>query len=123
MSVSTGPESDDERKAGASQHHPVEADFAALVEAVAGALVEAVQDDDPVRVARECGQLLEALHQQVLTVQSARDSALMQVLKSSPTTSHYALARELGVSRQRIDQLAARVEATGARDADQVGGG
>lgn len=95
--------------------------FPLLAQAVVDALRESADNPEPLGVARGCGALLEALHQQVLIVQARRDAALLEVLRSPLSVSHYALARELGVSRQRVDQLAARVGAARTAQAGNEG--
>ena len=58
-----------------------------------------------VNQARGYSELLAVLHELTVMVTAERDQAIAGVLAAGDT-SHAALATELGVSRQRIDQLA-----------------
>lgn len=63
----------------------------------------------PLERAVAYGQLLQALGELVAEVTAERDAALIEVLTQHSHPSHRRLARELGLSRQRVDQLAAIV--------------
>ena len=62
---------------------------------------------------RELTELLAVMHEQVLAVTAERDALLIAVLAQQPRLSNRALASNLGLSRQRIDQLAAPARAGG----------
>jgi hypothetical protein len=62
---------------------------------------------------RAYGQLLAVLAEQVLAVTAERDRELLHLLEQQPRPSNRALADELGMSRQRVDQLARHVRAGG----------
>jgi hypothetical protein len=68
------------------------------------------------------GHLLAVLHELTVMVTAERDAAPAEVLRGSDHGSHRALAKELGISRQRVDQLAL-ISAVGghARSAPGVG--
>jgi hypothetical protein len=62
---------------------------------------------------RGYGELLAALAEQTLAVTAERDRELIELLGQQPRPSNRALAEELGMSRQRVDQLARHVRAGG----------
>lgn len=55
---------------------------------------------------REYNELLMALRECVDAVTNERDRVLTAVLRAKDAPSHMELAEELGVTRQRVDQLA-----------------
>jgi hypothetical protein len=61
----------------------------------------------PLERAAAYGRLLQALGEHVAEVTAERDAALIEVLSQDTHPSHRRLALDLGLSRQRVDQLAA----------------
>lgn len=61
----------------------------------------------PLERAVAYGRLLQALGGHVTEVTAERDAALIEVLSQDTHPSHRRLALDLGLSRQRVDQLAA----------------
>jgi hypothetical protein len=57
--------------------------------------------------ATEYGELIAVLQEQVTAVTAERDAALMEVLSTPGRPSNRQLATRLGLSAQRVDQLAA----------------
>lgn len=68
----------------------------------------------PIDRAVAYGRLLRALGEHVAAVTADRDAALIELLGQEKHPSHRSLARDLGLSRQRVDQLAA-IAARGGR--------
>ena len=73
----------------------------------------AVGDADAGARARALSQLISVLADQVMAVTAERDQAILELLSAEGHLSHRALSKELGVSRQRVDQLARYAEAGG----------
>lgn len=69
---------------------------------------------DPLERARAYAKLLAALGEQMAWVTAERDTALIDVLTADAPPSHRALSGNLGLSRQRVDQLA-RIAWVGGR--------
>lgn len=61
---------------------------------------------DPLERALEYGELIAELQKQVSAIAAARDAAISEVLETVPDMSHRRLAARLGISAQRVDQLA-----------------
>ena len=93
------------------------ADAAELVlqRAVDAVLVEADSAGGPAARARAHARLLTLLQDQVLHVAAVRDAALAELVLARPAASNRALAAELNISRQRVDQLKRHVRAGGRR--------
>ena len=89
--------------------------LASVRRSIAAAQRRAARDRDPLGQARAYGALLATLQEQVMAVTAERDAALMRLLGGSAPPSHRQLAAELGMSRQRVDQLA-RIAAGGGRE-------
>lgn len=83
------------------------APFPALVRAVEAAAGRAGRITDPLERARAFTALLAALGHETTLVAGDRDAALSDLLASGSHPSHRALSRDMSLSRQRIDQLAA----------------
>lgn len=62
---------------------------------------------DALERAIEYGELIGVLQEQVKAVTAERDAALIEVLSSPGRPSNRQLAARLGLSAQRVDQLAA----------------
>ena len=84
----------------------------ALPRAVDSVLERLARHDDPIEQARQLGDLLARLAEQVDRVTSRRDAVLIQILETEQL-SQRALAREFGLSHQRVSQLAAHARAGG----------
>ena len=91
-----------------------EHDYPALARAVHAAERRHTQLTSPLERAVAYGKLLRALGEHVTAVTAERDAALIEVLGQEGHPSHRNLARNLGLSRQRVDQLAA-IAARGGR--------
>ena len=78
----------------------------ALDEAIAAARATIADAPDALGRAIAYGALIEWLQGQVTVVAEARDEAIMEILSGRAAPSHRALAQRLGVSPQRVDQLA-----------------
>jgi hypothetical protein len=89
-------------------------DYTAIEVAVQRAASRHKQIRDALAQAAAYGRLLAALHDQVVAVTAERDAALIEVLAEPDHPSHRALSRDLALSRQRVDQLAA-IAARGGR--------
>lgn len=89
-------------------------DYRALARAVHAAERRHTQLAPPLERAVAYGNLLRALGEHVAAVTAERDAALIEVLGQEGHPSHRNLARNLGLSRQRVDQLAA-IAARGGR--------
>jgi hypothetical protein len=89
-------------------------DYPALARAVHAAERRHSQLTSPLEQAVAYGKLLRALGEHVAAVTAERDAALIEVLEQEGHPSHRNLARNLGLSRQRVDQLAA-IAARGGR--------
>lgn len=81
--------------------------YPALVRAVEAATGKAARIVDPLERARALTALLAALGHETTLVTGDRDAAVAELLGSGSHPSHRALSRDLGLSRQRVDQLAA----------------
>jgi hypothetical protein len=86
-----------------------------LRRAVSSALEHANSRSTPRDRARAQAGLLGLLQDLVVSVTAARDTALAELLLSQPGASNRALAKQLNLSRQRVDQLKRRVRAGGRR--------
>ena len=93
---------------------PASQDYPALVRAVEAAARRHERIADPLVRAQAYARLLAALGEQVAWVAGDRDAALIEVLGEPAHPSHRALSGELGLSRQRVDQLA-RIARAGGR--------
>ncbi len=93
-------------------HDDVE--YSALARVVRAAEQRHAQLPSPLERAVSYGRLLRALGEHVAAVTAERDAALIEVLEQEGHPSHRNLARNLGLSRQRVDQLAA-IAARGGR--------
>jgi hypothetical protein len=89
-------------------------DYPALARAVHAAERRHAQLTSPLERAVSYGKLLRALGEHVAAITAERDAALIEVLGQEGHPSHRNLARNLGLSRQRVDQLAA-IAARGGR--------
>lgn len=87
--------------------------YDAIGRTVAAAARAATRAGDELGKARALTDLLAALHEQVVAVAAERDAVLTAVLAEQPRPSNRALAADLGLSRQRVDQLAAQSRAGG----------
>jgi hypothetical protein len=85
-------------------------ELAAAVQAAQAAIGRLPERQERVRA---YGELLAALGEQALAVTAERDRELIALLGQQPRPSNRALAEELGMSRQRVDQLARHVRAGG----------
>ena len=92
---------------------PPPALYAALVRAVTAAVHAAMRRPDAYTRTRALTELLAAVHEQTVAVTAERDALLIDVLAEQGRPSNRALAADLGLSRQRIDQLAAHARAGG----------
>lgn len=77
-----------------------------MVEAIARATRRIGRRADPLERAVEYGELIAVLQEQVSLVAAERDAAITEVLGTVPGMSHRRLAARLGISAQRVDQLA-----------------
>lgn len=89
-------------------------EYSALARVVHAAEQRHAQLTSPLERAVSYGRLLRALGEHVAAVTAERDAALIEVLEQEGHPSHRNLARNLGLSRQRVDQLAA-IAARGGR--------
>ena len=87
--------------------------YPALTRAVSQALTRHSRTADPIERAVALGELLAALHEEVLAVTAERDAALVEVLQAPGRPSNRALAARLGMSSVRVDRLAAIVRQGG----------
>lgn len=92
---------------------PASAGYPALARAVEAAARRHGRVKDPLERARALSVLLEALAEQVNWVTAERDAALIELFRSAEYPSHRALSTDLGLSRQRVDQLARHTRAGG----------
>jgi hypothetical protein len=92
---------------------PEPADYPSLARAVEAVVRRHGRVTDPLERARALSALLEALGEQVNTVTAERDAALIELFQSGEYPSHRALSTDLGLSRQRVDQLARHGRAGG----------
>ena len=88
--------------------------FQDLIDEVRRLERDAVAEADPGARARALSRLLAVMAEQVVAVAAERDQAVIELLSAEGHRSHRALSKELGVSRQRVDQLA-RYAAAGGR--------
>jgi hypothetical protein len=102
-----------DRSVGQARRIPAE-DVLALRRAVGTALDHANSRRTPRDRARAQAGLLGLLHDLVVSVAAARDDALAEMLANQPGASNRALAQQLNLSRQRVDQLKRHVR-TGGR--------
>jgi hypothetical protein len=79
------------------------------------ALDNANSQSTPRDRARAQAVLLGLLQDLVISVAAARDTALAELLLSQPGASNRVLAKQLNLSRQRVDQLKRHVRAGGRR--------
>jgi hypothetical protein len=86
-----------------------------LQRAVGLALDHANSQSTPRDRARAQAGLLGLLQDLVISVTAARDTALAELLLSQPGASNRALAKQLNLSRQRVDQLKRHIRAGGRR--------
>lgn len=86
---------------------PGQPPYPALTRAVSQARARHNTAQDPVERALALGELLAALHEEILTVSAERDRAILQALREQKL-SHRTLAARLGVRPQRIDALVKR---------------
>lgn len=89
-------------------------DYPVLAAVVHDAQQRHAQLESPIDRAVAYGRLLRALGEHVAAVTADRDAALIELLGQENHPSHRSLARDLGLSRQRVDQLAA-IAARGGR--------
>lgn len=85
----------------------------AIVDAVRQAESAAIAATSPQDRARALSALLGLLQEQVVAVTAERDQALIELLGQPSHPSHRSLAADLGMSRQRVDQLAEHARAGG----------
>jgi len=85
----------------------------AVARTVAAATRTAMRRPDTFARTRALTDLLAELHAQVVAVTAERDALLIELLGQQPRPSNRALAADLGLSRQRVDQLAAHARAGG----------
>ena len=90
-------------------------DELALRRALFLALDHANSRSTPRDRARAQAALLGLLQDLVVSVTAARDTALAEMLVNQPDASNRALAKQLNLSRQRVDQLKRHVRAGGRR--------
>jgi hypothetical protein len=88
-------------------------EYATLVRAVEAAARRHNRIPDPLERARALSELLAALGKQMALVTGDRDAALIELFRAGNYLSHRALSRDVGLSRQRVDQLAAHARAGG----------
>lgn len=88
---------------------------AALADAVAAGTAAAGLTADAQITAQACAQLLAVLHEQVMHVTAHRDAALTELLREQPNASNSQLARQLNMSRQRVDQLKGHLRSGGRK--------
>lgn len=87
-----------------------------VVDAVRRELADLLRStSDPLARASLLSGLLAEIGDQVNEVTAERDRALLKLLAREDHPSHRALARELGMSRQRVDQLARRASRSRGR--------
>lgn len=86
--------------------------FPAVARAVDAAVASNTAEDDPLSSVVALSELIEFLQVQVRVVTVRRDDLLAPLITEG--TSHRQLAKKLGMSRQRIDQLA-KIAAAGRR--------
>jgi len=84
-----------------------------MVEAIARTTRRIGRRADPLERAVEYGELIAVLQEQVSLVAAERDLAITKVLATVPGMSHRQLATQLGISAQRVDQLAKIARAGG----------
>jgi hypothetical protein len=89
-------------------------EFSRVSDAVTKVIRRLARRRDALDRAAGYGELLAALHEQVVTVTAERDAALVELLRAPAHPSHRSLATDLGLSRQRVDQLAT-IAARGGR--------
>jgi hypothetical protein len=94
-------------------------DVVALRQAVGLALDHANSRSTPRDRARAQAALLTLLQDLVVSIAAARDEALAEMLVSQPQASNRSLAKQLNLSRQRVDQLKRHVQAGGRRPSGQ----
>lgn len=85
-----------------------------MVEAIARATRRIGRRADPLERAVEYGELIAVLQEHVSLVAVERDAAITEVLSTVPGPSHRRLANRLGISAQRVDQLA-KIARSGGR--------
>ena len=85
---------------------PASDSYSALVRAVTAAEARHRRITDPLARTLALTELIRALQEQLELVAGERDAALSEVLTTRTHPSHRRLARDLHLSRQRIDQLA-----------------
>src|SRR5215218_4939735 len=98
MSETLSERRDRERLLSARHRNALEA----VVDTV---LADASGTDGAVHRARVHAELLALLQAQVDHVTALRDHALAEIVQARPGASNRALAKELHLSRQRVDQL------------------
>jgi hypothetical protein len=91
------------------------ADVIALRQAVGLALDHANLRSTPGERARAQAALLTLLQDLVVSIAAARDKALAEMLVNQPDASNRSLAKQLNLSRQRVDQLKRHLQAGGRR--------
>lgn len=84
-----------------------------MVEAIARTTRRIGRGSDPLERAVQYGELIAALQEQVSLIAAERDAAITEVLATVPGMSHRQLAARLGISAQRVDQLAKIARAGG----------
>ena len=89
--------------------------YPALARSVTTAYNKHARIANPLERTVAYSELLRALQEQIEIVSAERDAALVEVLAAATHPSHRALARDLHLSRQRVDQLAAIARRGGRR--------
>ena len=86
-----------------------------LAGVIAAAAAALSTEADPLARALGLGALIDRLQRHVEELARDRDGAITAVLTGPRPPSHRALARQLGISAQRVDQLA-RLARDGRRE-------
>lgn len=92
--------------------------YPGLSRAVAQAVTRHGRSPDPVERAAGLGELLAALHAEVVAVTHERDDAILEALRTQHL-SHRALAARLGLKAQRVDALVRLARGRGRRQPPQ----
>jgi hypothetical protein len=89
-------------------------EFPSIVEAITSASRRIARRAQPLDRALEYGELIATLQDRVAALAAERDAAIVEILTGPGRLSHRQLAARLGVSAQRVDQLA-RIAREGGR--------